>query len=382
MYYYPPAETKIPLSAIAGAFFSSAASFEKTLCDYLHVENCALGNSGRSLLYLLLKILYNKNNGKKNEVIIPGYTCYSVAAAVAKAGLKIRVYDLDPNTLAPEPDSLKQSITDRTLAVIVQHLFGIPISIDSTKAFINGSGAFIIEDAAQALGATINDQPAGTLSDFGLFSFGRGKPLPAGGGGAIVSQHVDILREIKFNQQQKGYVQIATTAAVQIISKPQFYGIAEMLPLGLGETIFDPDFKVSNISILIHKLIEESMPLLDRLNMHRNNIAKIYKKKIVHSGIIPVSAALTPIYVRFPLMGCSGAISLTLKKMGVRRMYPKAIADEATIKPYLTKKQVPTPGSKSIVKKLITLPTHHGITANLAKDIAIQITTKEMWHNH
>ncbi|MBL0699317.1 MAG: DegT/DnrJ/EryC1/StrS family aminotransferase [Desulfosarcina sp.] len=109
MHYYPPAETKIPLSAIAGAVFSSANDFETTLCNYLQIKNCTLGNSGRALLYLLLASLKKKDSGKRTEVLIPGYTCYSVAAAIARAGLKIKVYDLDPATLQPDINSLNKT---------------------------------------------------------------------------------------------------------------------------------------------------------------------------------------------------------------------------------------------------------------------------------
>ena len=90
MTWYPPAESKIPLHAILGAFFSSKGNFEKTSCNSLQVDQCVLGNSGRALLYLLLETLKSKEGGLRNEVLIPGYTCYSVAASVAKAGLKIR----------------------------------------------------------------------------------------------------------------------------------------------------------------------------------------------------------------------------------------------------------------------------------------------------
>ena len=76
-------------------------------------------------------VLKKKHDGKRKEVIIPGYTCYSVAAAVAKAGLKIQVYDLDPGTFEPNIDSLERTISKkRTLAIVHQHLFGIPTAIE------------------------------------------------------------------------------------------------------------------------------------------------------------------------------------------------------------------------------------------------------------
>ncbi|MDL1962442.1 MAG: hypothetical protein LWX01_12260, partial [Deltaproteobacteria bacterium] len=75
----------------------------------------------------------------------------------------------------------------------------------------------------------------------------------------------------------------------------------------------------------------------------------------------------------FPLMADPGSIPKELKRLGVRRMYPKAIADEKTIKPYLGNQQVSTPGAEQIARNLITLPTHTGITENLAKEIARKV---------
>ena len=181
--WYPPAETYIPVYAILGAFLHSSGDFEKTLCNYLGVSKCVLANSGRALLYLLLEALKRKDGGIRVEVLVPGYTCYSVAASIAKAGLIIRVYDLDPATLQPDFNSLRKSTSGKTLAIIFQHLFGIPTPVDEFEEIAQKTGTPLIEDAAQALGGSIDGHLLGTIGDFGFYSFGRGKPLPIGGGG-------------------------------------------------------------------------------------------------------------------------------------------------------------------------------------------------------
>ena len=196
--WYPPAETYIPLHAILGAFLHSSGNFEKTLCNYLGVKKCILANSGRALLYLLLETLKRKDVGIRDEVLIPGYTCYSVAASVAKAGLKIKVYDIDPESLQPDFNSLRKSTSGKTIAIIFQHLFGIPTPVDEFKKIAQETGATLIEDAAQALGGSIDGYSLGTISDFGFFSFGRGKPLPLGTGGVLIGKDEDVLSEIQF----------------------------------------------------------------------------------------------------------------------------------------------------------------------------------------
>jgi len=371
--WYPPAEVKIPWSAIFDSLLSSSNDFKKYLCDYLQVKYCILGNSGRAVLYLLLEVLKRKNEESRDEVLVPGYTCYSVAASVAKAGLKIRVYDIDPQTLCPDPDSLRRSASSRTLAIVHQHLFGIPTSIDGLKEIAQHTGAHLVEDAAQGLGGTLNGRPLGTMGDFGFYSFGCGKSLPVGCGGALVGKDQNVLSGLEPKVCSRGFTQLITAAATQVISWPGLYWIPEMLPLGLGETIFDPNFDVAGMPLLAQKLAEKSMAILDDLNTHRRHLAKTYKEALDTDYAIPVPKGSTPVYTRFPLMSGPGLIPKELKRFGVRRMYPKAIADEETIKPHLGNQQVSTPGAAQIARNLITLPTHKGITENLAKEIAQKV---------
>jgi dTDP-4-amino-4,6-dideoxygalactose transaminase len=79
--------------------------------------------------------------------------------------------------------------------------------------------------------------------------------------------------------------------------------------------------------------------------------------------------------VKHCVLGNSGRalLYILLERLGVRRMYPKAIADEETIKPYLVDQEASTPGALEIAQNLLTLPTHKGITANLAKEIAQKV---------
>jgi dTDP-4-amino-4,6-dideoxygalactose transaminase len=372
--WYPPAEVKIPWPAIFDSLLSSSGDFKKYLCNYLQVKYCILGNSGRAVLYMLLEALKRKDEERRDEVLIPGYTCYSVAASVAKAGLKIRVYDIDPQTLGPDPGSLRRA-SSRTLAIVHQHLFGIPTSIDGLKEIAQHTGAHLIEDAAQGLGGTLNGRPLGTMGDFGFYSFGRGKPLPVGCGGALVGKDQNVLSDLESKVASRGYTGLITAAATQVISWPGLYWIPEMLPLGLGETIFDPHFDVAGMPLMSQRLAEKSMAILDDLNTHRRHLGNIYKEAFDDKYVISDPKGSTPVYTRFPLMAGPGSIPKELERLGVRRMYPKAVTDEKTIKPYLRNQQVSTLGAAQVAQNLITLPTHTGITENLAKEIAQQVMT-------
>ena len=368
--WYPPAETKIPWSAIRSAFFTQSGSFKVELCNYMNVRNCILAESARALLFKLIEILNLHDGGERNEVLIPGYTCYSVAAAVAKANLKISVYDLDPKTLKPDILSLEKALSEKTLAIVVQHLFGGLTPVHEIKRIAQRCSVYLIEDAAQAFGRIGNIIP-GSLGDFGLLSFGRGKPLPIGGGGALVSnRYSDILNKIQLDGQEKGGKQAAIFAATQIASKPAFYWILETLPFGLGETRFDPDFHVKGMSNTLEKVLINALSILDQLNSHRKIIASTYQRNIRPANMILMSNENTPIFPRFPVLAKKGQLPVELQRLGVRRLYPKALNREAEILPYITNPYEFLIGAETLARDLVSLSTHHLIDDKTAEKIA------------
>ena len=369
-YWLPPAETRLPWSAIFAAFQREPANFSKSLCNYLNVDHCILGESARVLLFKVLEVLKEQGNGTRDEVLIPGYTCYSVAAAAAKAGLKISVYDLDPFTLQPDADSFRKSLSEKTLAAVVQHLFGVTAPVEELKQLAHQHGAHLIEDAAQALGKGNGILPPGTTGDFGLFSFGRGKPLPMGAGGALVSTNqYHVLDAIQLVSGSNGFKLSILYAATQFVSKPYLYWIPEMLPLGLGETVFDPGFKVEAMPNALEAMLVKGLPSLDRLNQHRKEISNSYSEAVDPKRQLINPGQATSI-IRFPVILPNGSLTKELKRLGVRRMYPSAIAKEAKIKPYLAKDHKTTLGAEEIASKLFTLPTHLGIDVPLARKIS------------
>lgn len=370
---YPPAEARIPLSAFLGAILPQRRSFNNALCSYLGVENCMLANSGRSLLYLLLSAM-KKSHPERNEALVPGYTCYSVAASVAKAGLLIRPYDMDPKKLCPDCDDVKQRASDRTLAIVVQHLFGIPTPISELKAIAKGTGAFLIEDAAQALGGSLDGVLLGTQGDFGIYSFGRGKPLPLGSGGAMIGRDGALFQTMQLKRPAFGVPQYAACAAAQWFSKPYLYGILDLLPLGLGETVFDPEFEISAMPCLMEAVGARSLAFIDEFNDHRARIAAIYRESLCETCTVPLPRGAKPVYTRFPVLAKPDSLSGELRHFGIRRMYPKALVDEDAAKFFLAEKRALTPGAVQVAQNLITLPTHQGISVKLARKIAEKIS--------
>ena len=128
------------------------------------------------------------------------------------------------------------------------------------------------------------------MGNFGFYSFGRGKPLPIGGGGALIAKNSDILSGLELKRSSQGYVSLLSAALTQVMSMPSIYWVPEMLPLGLGETIFDTGFDTSAMQSVIQNLAGKSMDTLDDLNAHRRDIAKTYEEAFEDEDVTPIPA--------------------------------------------------------------------------------------------
>ena len=380
LFWYTPAETRIRLRFFAQALLEEYDDddFKKLLCSYMGVHSCVLGSSGRALMTLLLQSLKAADIQGRDEVLIPAYTCYSVAASVARAGLKISVYDLDPRTLRPNMDSLNAAAGHRTLAIVFQHIFGIPQPVKDFEQTATGYGITLIEDAAQGLGGFLNGRHLGTLGDYGIFSFGRGKPLPVGTGGALTASD-KIAGVAPPTCTSAGWDKLARSMAVQVLSHPLIYGVMERLPLGLGKTIFDPGFAIAGMPEAIKRLAKISFAGMHALNSHRRTIAAVYKSRLEGAGTISEPEGSEPVYTRFPLLAGSRQLGLKLLRLGVRRMYPQPITSEPVIRSYLSSPVPNTPGARHIAENLVTLPTHSRITPVLAHDICSLLEEEYSW---
>jgi dTDP-4-amino-4,6-dideoxygalactose transaminase len=340
------------------------------LRNVIQTPHFRLASSARCLLFLLLKQLYKASARQRDEVLIPGYTCYSVAAAVVKAGLKIKVYDIEPYSFDPDLGSLQRGLSEKTLAVISQHLFGIPGEIGQLHAMANSHGAKHIEDAAQAMGDNGNLPAMGTQGDFGLYSFGRGKPLPLGKGGLLAAKSARTIASLPELPTSHGTMDLAKLGAIRVLSQPVLYRFVEALPLGLGETHFDPSFIPLEMPSMVRRLLMNSLPLLSRYNAHRGKIADSYRTNLPSNLLMEAAVFKRGIFTRYPIKVPSTAIVQKHKHLGMRQMYPKCLIDEGRIRKYIINTSQDTPGARELSKHLVTLPTHTMISTKTSKRIA------------
>src|SRR5205823_5514434 len=136
--------------------------------------------------------------GAGDEVVVPANTFIATAAAVVLAGATPRFADVDPDTLLLTAEGVAAATTSRTAAVIAVHLYGQTADMDAISAVAEGAGLAVLEDAAQAHGASWWGRPAGSLGRAGCFSFYPGKNLGAfGDAGAVVTNDGELADRLR-----------------------------------------------------------------------------------------------------------------------------------------------------------------------------------------
>jgi dTDP-4-amino-4,6-dideoxygalactose transaminase len=165
------------------------AAFEEEFAAFCGVRHAVGVDSGTAALHLALRIL---GVGPGDEVVTTAYTFIATAEVVSLVGARPVFVDIDPRTYNMDPAKLEEAITPRTRAIIAVHLAGQPADMDPILDVARRHGLPVIEDAAQAHGATYRGRPVGTLGDLACFSFYPGKNLGCyGDGGALVTDRDD-----------------------------------------------------------------------------------------------------------------------------------------------------------------------------------------------
>lgn len=157
------------------------------LAAWLGVEAVQLECSGTSALMVALRSL-KALSPQRSEVVAPAYTCPLVALAIAQCGLQLRLCDLRADALDMDPVCLQRLCSERTLAVLPTHLCGRVADVDAALQCARAVGAYVIEDAAQALGARSDAASVGLKGDIGFFSLAVGKGLSTFEGGVLLAR--------------------------------------------------------------------------------------------------------------------------------------------------------------------------------------------------
>ncbi|HUE84674.1 MAG TPA: DegT/DnrJ/EryC1/StrS family aminotransferase [Vicinamibacterales bacterium] len=170
-------------------------SLEHELAGRLGVEHAVAVSSGTDAL---LASLMAFGIGPGDEVVTSTYSFFATAGAIARLRAKPVLVDIDADTYNIDPDAAIAAMTPQTKAVIPVHLFGQPADLHPLINGVVRSGAFLIEDAAQAIGATYDGHIVGTFGAFGCFSFFPSKNLGCfGDGGLVTTKNLQLARRIR-----------------------------------------------------------------------------------------------------------------------------------------------------------------------------------------
>lgn len=163
------------------------ATFAADLAAWLGVDEVMLECSGTAAMVVALRAMH-RLRPERDEVIVPAWTCPLVALAIHRAGLKPRLCDLAPNHFDLDMTQLGALCGERTLAIVPTHMAGRVADVAQALAAARACGAYVLEDAAQALGARQDGRSVGLLGDAGFFSLAVGKGLTLYEGGVLLSR--------------------------------------------------------------------------------------------------------------------------------------------------------------------------------------------------
>lgn len=393
--YLPPAGTPLPLAEIASGFSAAlrGASANRELEELLRAMSgrphaWAL-SSGRASMMLLLTAMRDVESARgtgRNEIIIPAYTCYSVPAAIERAGLVPRLCDIDPRTLSYDANALARQPTDRALAIVSSNLYGLPNALPALEAYARERGLFLLDDGAQALGARIEDRPVGGFGDVGLYSFDKGKNITTIQGGAIVASP-GVLGDAVAARCDKlpapapaeTFTLAIKLVAYSILLRPHLYAFVRRAMHGsLGITPYETAYPVATLGSSLCGVAVLQAKRLPSLAAIRSENAARYARALAEvrefESIEPLPGTV-PAWVRYPLLARDAtqraALIATLDAAGIgaTASYPQALPDVPEVARRAVNPGDSFPGARSVASRIITLPTHPYCPADLAERV-------------
>jgi len=168
--------------------------FEKEFANFANTKHAIAVNTGTAALHVAV-LAANVKPGE--EVILPSFTFVATAEAVVIAGAKPVFVDIDPKTYNILPKKIEEAITRKTKAVIPVDLYGLPADVQPIKEIAEKHGLIVIEDAAQAHGATYKEKPAGFFADVACWSLYASKNMTTGEGGVITTSNDEMADEMR-----------------------------------------------------------------------------------------------------------------------------------------------------------------------------------------
>lgn len=243
---------------------STVEAFEQDFGKYIGVRETIACNSGTDALFLALRAL---KIGPGDEVITTPFTFIATAEMISAVGATPVFVDIEPQTFNLDIEQIPKAITEKTKAIIPVHLFGQPVDMTQLMALATSYNLAVIEDCAQATGATCQGQKVGSIGDIGCFSFFPTKNLGAcGDGGAVTTQDPALAQSIRILKEHGQSTRYRSET------------------IGIN----------SRLDALQAAILRIKLRYLDTWNQQRQTLARRY-----HQLLYPLSEIITPQEITF-----------------------------------------------------------------------------------
>jgi perosamine synthetase len=196
--YNDEEDVKLVSEQIASGKFwavgSKVTEFEDMIAEYIGTKHAITFNSGTSALHAALLA---HGIGKGDEVIVPSFTFIATVNSPLFVGAKPIFVDIEEETFGLNPELVEEKITKNTKAIIPVHYGGCPCKIKALKDIAEDNDLVLIQDAAEAFGASVDGKNIGTFGDSNILSFCQNKIITTGEGGAVVTDSDEIYEKLK-----------------------------------------------------------------------------------------------------------------------------------------------------------------------------------------
>lgn len=385
---------KIPTTAVPLSIFeilkgfksflgskSYIEEFEQNFAKYMGSNHAFSFNKCTTSIYIFLKALKKLSN--RQEVVIPAYTVPTLVLPIRKAGLKPVLCEVSLDTFTMDFERLPDVINDNTLCVLPIYHYGFPYEIDSLLKLASEKGFFVLEDAAQAPGAMLDDKKVGTLGDAGCFSLCRGKNFSTFNGGMLVTnsdklakiirEESDLLPEQEFSFRMK--IPFILTA-YSLVTRPLIYGPFFKLIAPFKHTTVHDSFEPKQYSDFQAIIGLGLLKRLDKLNEIRLEKGMTLYNALKDNGhiLLPkITKNSTPVFNHLPIIfketKTMERVQAELWEKGIDtgRMYLKPVHHLYDLE-YDRQKEL-FPNALYMAERLLTLPSHPYLDGNSIENI-------------
>jgi len=259
-------EEKYLLECIRTEWISSEGpfvkKFENKFAAFIGRKNGIAVSSGSGALDIAVQAL---NIGKGDEVIMPTFTIISPALSVIRAGGKPVLVDSDPLTWNMDVTQIEKKITKNTKAILVVHIYGLPVDMDPILELCDKYGLLLIEDAAEMHGQTYKGKLCGSFGDISIFSFYPNKHITTGEGGMIMAndpvlvERCQKLRNLAFETKGRRFVHYEMGWNYRMTNMQAALGLAQLEKI--EEHVIKKRFIGNKYTELLSNLDQISLPL-------------------------------------------------------------------------------------------------------------------------